>query len=451
MPRDFFIPDNFQKPPVQTQQQDGIVYESAKLSPAWLTPFTEKFARPAIGFEKGAKAWQQRAAQAWSQVAQEWRNLQFPEAEALLTALEAKTGLSRKMLQEALRNHFGNMEENLLQSWLAQVRKDRGPGNLPLATTYPELVFLVTAGNIPGVAIHPVVQLSLLGIPTLVKNASAEPFLLPAILSSLARHDPQVASRVAALTWPRETSALTEAIMAFNPQLAIFGDDETIANFEDQGEQLAGFGDRFSLALVSPDADEPNLFDNLAYDTCMFEQMGCMSPQAILLLTDNWEKVERFSQELANAMAKMNAQLPIGSRTPAQQTAIQQWRGAYAARRAASEKILLLTSPGTEWTVVAAENVDLDERVAYRFARLWPIPSITKAMSILRRYEIQLQALATSLTLEETKIFFPQFGGVDTPFVHIVDTFPGSMQKPVFGWMDQNKAWLRLTRALIEW
>ncbi len=451
MLRDFFIPDNLQKLPTHALQQAGVGYESANLSPAWLKQFTEKFMQPAIGFEKGAKAWQQRAAKAWSQVAQEWRNLQFPEAEALLAALEAKTGLSRKMLQEALRNHFWNMQENVLQSWLAQVRKDRGPRNLPIAAAYPELVFLVAAGNIPGVAIHPVVQLSLLGIPTLVKNASAEPFLLPAILSSLARHDPEVASRIAALTWPRDASTLTEAVLAFNPQLAIFGDDETIANFEERSEQLAGFGDRFSLALVSPDADEPSLFDNLAYDICMFEQMGCMSPQAILLLTDDWEKVEHFCQELANSMAKMSEKLPIGSRTPAQQAAIQQWRGAYAACCAAGEKVLLLTSSGTKWTVVAAENIDLDERVAYRFARVWPIPSINKAMSILRRYEIQLQALATSLTLDETKMFFPQFWGVDTPFVHIVDTFPGSMQKPVFGWMDQNKAWLRLTRALIEW
>jgi len=451
MLRDFFIPDNFQKPPAQTQQQDGVVYEPTRLSATWLTQFTESFVQPAIGFEKGAQAWQQRAVQAWSQVAQEWRNLQFPEAEALLTALAAKTRLSRKMLQEALRNHFWNMQENVLLRWLAQVRKDRGPKKLPLATAYPDFVFLVAAGNIPGVAIHPVVQLSLLGIPTLVKTASAEPLLLPTILSSLARHDPQIASRLAALTWPRHASALTEAIMAFNPQLAIFGDDETIANFEDRSKPLVGFGDRFSLALVSPDADEPDIFDNLAYDTCMFEQRGCMSPQAILLLTDNWEKVEHFSRELANAMAKLNAQLPIGSRTPAQQSSIQQWRGAYAARLAAGEKILLLTSPGTEWTIVAAENIALEERVAYRFARLWPIPSIDRAMSILRRYEIQLQALATSLTLDETKKFLPQFRGIVTPFVHIVDTFPGSMQKPFFGWMDQNKAWLRLTRAFIEW
>jgi hypothetical protein len=450
MVSDSFIPYNFPQPLTRTFQQTGVTCESADLSPAWLRQFTKEFMQPAIGFAKGAKAWQRRAAKAWSQVADDWRTLQFPEAQALLVALETKTGMSRKMLQEALRNHFWEVWENVLQGWLAQVRKDRGPGNLPIATAYPELVFLVAAGNIPGMAIHPVVQLSLLGIPTLVKNASAEPFLLPAILSTLALHDPQVAARVAALTWPREAAALTKTIMAFNPQLAVFGGDETIADFEERTEQVAGFGDRFSLALVGPDADEPNLFEGLAYDTCMFEQMGCMSPQAILLLTDDWEKVERFSRELANAMAKMSEKFPLGSRTPAQRAAIQQWRGAYAARRAAGEKVLLLASAGTEWTVVAVENVDLDERVAYRFARVWPIPSVDRAMSLLHRYELQLQTLATSLTDEEMKKFLPKFFGAGNPFVHIVETFPGAMQRPGFGWLDQNKAWLRLTRAFIE-
>jgi hypothetical protein len=331
------------------------------------------------------------------------------------------------------------------------VRKDRGPSHLPLATIYPEMVFLVTAGNIPGVAIHPVAQLSLLGIPTLVKNASTEPFLLPAILTSLGRHDPKVASRIAVLTWSRGASELTDTILAFNPQLVVFGDDATIDHFETQSEQLAGFGDGFSLALMSPSGLEPGWMEGLAYDICMFEQMGCLSPQVILLLTDKWEEVEHFCNELAGAMAKMSEKLPIGRRTPAQQTAIQQWRGALAARRAAGEKVILLTGSGTEWTVAAAEQFDLDERVAYRFARVWPVPSIDKVMSILHRYEMQLQELDLGLTLEATKVFLPQFMGVDSPFSHILISFPGHMQKPVFGWLDNNEAWLRLTRTFIEW
>lgn len=448
MLRDFFISNEFQKSQTHEHRQNGVVYKSANLSAAWVTQFTGEFMQPAIGFSQGSKSWQQRAAKAWSRVAQQWRNLQFPEAEELIAALEAKTGLSRPMLQEALRNHFWNMQESVLKNWLMQVRKDLGPKYLPIAKTYPELVFLVAAGNIPGVSIHPVVQLSLLGISTLVKNASAEPFLLPAILSSLERHDAQVAGRIAAFTWSRQDTALTNALLAFGPQLVVFGNDETLFEFENQSHALAAFGDRFSLVLVSPAAVEPKTLDDLAYDICMFEQKGCLSPQAILLLTEKWEEVEIFCQQLANAMSKISKRFPIGARTPAQQAAIQQWRGAYAARQAAGEKVLLLSSSGTEWTVVATENVNLDERVAYRFARVWPIPSIVKAMSILRRYELQLQALAISLEDKEMEIFLQHFWKNGAHFTHILDTFPGSMQKPVFGWLDQNKDWLRVTRAL---
>jgi hypothetical protein len=450
MLRDFFVPDHFIKPPTGKRERESVFYESAELSTDWLANFIAKFQQPAIGFEKGSKVWQARAAKAWSQVAREWQQLQFPAAEVLLNSLAATTGLSRKMLAEGLRNHFCFMYENVLKSWLLQVRKNRHTKPLPLASNYPHLVFLVAAGNIPGVAIHPVVHLSLLGIPTLVKNASAEPFLLPAILESLARHDPQIAERIAAFTWSRADARLTETALAFEPQLVVFGDDETMARFEEASEQLAGFGDRFSLALVNPGAVEPGVMEGLAYDICMYEQKGCLSPQAILLITEKWEEVERFCKELAEAMVKMNEQLPIGRRTPQQQSAIQQWRGALTARRAAGEKVILLTGNGTEWTVAAAEHFDLDERVACRFARVWPLPSMKKAMAILHRYEMQLVSLMKVPTLAETEATLPQFIGVNSPFMRILDSSPGFMQKPIFGWMDNDDSWFHLTRALIE-
>ncbi|MDZ7343358.1 MAG: hypothetical protein ONA90_02465, partial [candidate division KSB1 bacterium] len=220
-------------------------------------------------------------------------------------------------------------------------------------------------------------------------------------------------------------------------------------HFEPHSRQLAGFGDRFSLALVDPNAVGPEQLKGLAYDVCMYEQMGCLSPQAILLLTDQWEAVENFCNAFADAMAKMSEQLPVGRRTPAQHAAVQQWRGALAARRAAGEKIILLRSGGTEWTVAAAEHVDLNERVACRFARVWPIASLPNAMSILHRFERQLQSLATSLTLEETESFVLQFTGIDSPCKHIQITSPGLMQKPIFGWMDNDASWFEVTRALI--
>jgi hypothetical protein len=449
MLRDFFIPADFAEPMTPPRRHEsyaksGGIYESAQLSVGWVNEFLEKFRRPALGFGKGSKAWQERAIKAWAHVARDWQAMKFRGAKSVLAALAAATDLSPQMLQEGLYNHFCVCGEETFKDWLAAIKHERDR-NAERKTGHPALVFLVNAGNIPGVAIHPVMQLSLLGIPIMVKNVSTEPFLLPAILASLANYDPAVAARSAALTWARSASELTEAVMLQKPALAAFGDDDTMAYFARRKKHFADFGDRFSLALVSSSAAK-SLPPRLAYDVCMFEQRGCLSPQAIFLLYEDWQQVHEFCGQLAAAMEKMCRQFPIGQRAPAQQAAIQQWRGALAVR-AAGEKIVLLTSAGTEWTVAAAEHFDLNERVAYRFARVWPVQSIAQALTIFRQHKTKLQSIALGFSYQERQQLlrdFPDFGD-DKNLLH---TSPGYMQRPPFGWLSIHKEWEKLTLGL---
>jgi len=449
--RDFFIPPNFAEPAAQLRRHvnnapSDIMVESLPLSVEWLTDFVAKFRQPAIGFKTGSKAHQRRAIKAWSQVARDWQTMKFRGAKNILATLAAATGFSPKMLQEALFNHFVVCHEGEMAEWLEAVKRER-ERSPERRVNHPALVFLVNAGNIPGVAIHPVIQLSLLGIPTIVKNASAEPFLLPAILTTLAQYDPVVASRCAALTWSRSEPALTETVLQGKPALAAFGDDDTIAHFAQQKKRFADFGDRFSLALVNPAHDKP-LPNKLAYDVCMFEQMGCLSPQAILFVTDDWRQVEAFCTQLAAAMEKISRHFPAGKRTPAQSAVIQQWRGALAVRAAAGEKIILLTGSGTDWTVAAAEQFDLNERVAYRFARVWPAPTLAPAVAIVRQHQAKLQSLALGFSYEELRQIALDFPDLVDGFPKILRPFPGFMQRPEFGWLEINDEWKRLTTGL---
>jgi hypothetical protein len=451
MLHDFFIPAGFAEPRAQICQhessaQSGVMYETAQLSVEWLKAFLENFRRPAFGFGKGNKAWQARAIKAWCQVAREWQTMKFSGAKTVLAALAAVTGLSSKMLQEAFDNHFCVFDEEILKKWLAFVKHEREQ-RAEEKVKYPSLAFLITAGNIPGVAIHPVIHLSLLGIPVLIKNASSEPLLLPAILGTLARHDPAVAARIAAFTWPREKADLTRTVLQHNPVLIAFGDDNTIAKFAQQKKYFADFGDRFSLTVVNPVGAKTKM-PHIAYDLCMFEQMGCLSPQAVILLTDDWKKVERFCAQLAEAMEKMNVTLPIGKRSAAQHAWIQQWRGALAARAAAGEKIILLTSAGTDWTVAAAKHFDLNERVACRFARVWPVASIKELAAIVHQYKNKVQTLIWGNSLDELQKFFDS-PALDETFDNLFYSFAGLAQAPSCGWLDEvNPAWRRLTRGL---
>ncbi len=451
MLQDFSIPPGFDAPPSQIRQHEsvapsGLIYEAATLTPTWLAEFAQRFRRPAIGFKPGSKVWQARAIKAWCQVADDWQTRKFRGAKAFFAALSAATGLSQKMLQEAVSKHFYFFDEAIIKEWLKIVRRAR-EAQPERRRHHPALTFLVAAGNLPGVAILPVVHLSLLGIPTLVKSASAEPFLLPAILTTLVNYDPEVAARIAVFNWPRSASALTQAVMQHHPALAAFGDDDTMRQFAQHQKTFADFGDRFSLAIIEPDGKKSPA-RAVAYDVCMFEQMGCLSPQAVFLLTDDWKRVEVFCQHLSAALKKMNEKFPVNKRTPAQHAAVQQWRGALAARAAAGEKIILLTSAGTDWTVAAAEHFDLDERLAFRFARVWPVASFAEAIPILYQYRSRLQALALGSSLQERQKFLHDFPDLEKAFSHTLKTIAGYMQVPAFDWLDLHPEWRRLTRGL---
>lgn len=451
MLRDFFIPAAVDEPPTLWQQhasygQSGLIYEAAQPTSAWLATTLEKLRQPAYGFTAGSKAWQARAITAWCKVAEEWKALRFPGAKKFLGYLVATTGLSEKMLKEALHNHFGVFDAEILTKWLNRTKRRRDQCAAE-KVNYPELVFLIAAGNIPGVAIHPLIHLSLLGIPTLVKNASTEPLLLPAILETLARHDAEVAARLLALTWPRTQAGLTEAAMACHPALVAFGDEETIATFTQQRKRFVDFGDRFTLTLAHPAGAQAHV-RKIAYDFCMFEQMGCLSPQAIFLFTEDWRKVDVFCRQLAQAMERMNVTLPILKRSPVQQAMVQQWRGALVARGAAGEKMILLTGKGTDWTVAAATHFDLDERVACRFIRVWPVAAITAFDEVFQRYQNRAHILIWGNSVNELQRFWnaPE---LDQKFDRVPFTLAGQAQMPNCGWLeDVNPAWQRLMYGL---
>jgi hypothetical protein len=451
MLRDFFLPQGFEEPLSNLPQHEsytrsGLIYESAQLSSPWLAQLLKKFRRAAFGFKKGSKAWQARAVKAWCRAAEEWKTLKFPGAKTFLASLSALTGFSEKMLKEALYNHFVVFDEEVFRKWLNGIKRERDE-QPEYKVNYPSLAFIVAAGNIPGVAIHPVIHLSLLGIPTLVKSASTEPLLLPVILETLARHDAEVAARIAAFTWPRSNAELTQTVMAHHPALVAFGDDETMGKFLLQKKRFVDFGDRFCLTLVHP-ASAKSYMRRIAYDICMFEQMGCLSPQAILLFTDDWKQIDKFCQQLAKAMAKMSVRLPVSKRTMAQQALIQQWRGAFVARGGAGEKIIMLASAGTDWTIAAAAVFGLDERVAYRFARVWPISSMQEFVEIFRRYRNKVHLLIWGSSLHELEKFWnaPEW---NEEFKSIPFNLAGQAQAPNCGWLeDVNPAWRRLMRGL---
>ncbi|MCL4709455.1 hypothetical protein KJ068_30265 [bacterium] len=417
------------------------------ISPAELSSLLQSFRRPAIGFADNAKEWQRRAVRVWQALARAWENWNFPGAEEVLRRLQANTRMSLPVLRESIANHFRVITTAAMKDWLDEIRETRA--DEPGAMTYPSLAFVIASSNVPGAALQQIVQLSLLGIPTLVKSASAEPDFMPAIFSALAQQDAEVASRLMALSWPRENNAASDAVLALSPQVIALGDDSTMQQLHVKtGGTLMPFGDRFSAAIIHAKSVKIQALRKLAYDYAMFDGKGCLSPQVVMVIAEQWQDVEQLALHFAGVLTEESLIWPAGNWSAAEHALIQQWRGEWQARRAAGESIALFQPADTSWTVVAAEEFDLEQRIAFRAVRLLWVKSFDDVMLILKNYSAKIQALAVEIEDDEHAQLVLDLDEQEEVLGRIICE-PGALQRPAFAWMAINKQWFELTYGVI--
>ena len=204
------------------------------------------------------------------------------------------------------------------------------------------------------------------------------------------------------------------------------------------------FGDRFSAAIVHAANVKLPTLRKLVYDYAMFDGKGCLSPQAILVLADHWEQVESLAVHLAGVLAEENKRWPAGNWSMAEHALIQQWRGEWQARAAAGEQVALYQAEDTAWTVVAADEFDLNERVAFRCVRLWWMKSFDEVMLVLKNYTTKLQALAVEIADDQHAQLALDLDEQEDVLGRLICE-PGTLQRPFFSWMATNKQWFELT------
>ena len=413
------------------------------ISSTELATLARALRQPAVGFGKSSKPWRRRAVQAWDAVAREWERWKFPEAEEVLHQLQAITRMSEPVLRESIANHFRVIDADEMSTWLQEIHEVRAedPGRLK----YPPLAFFISSGNIPGAALQQVVQFSLLGIPMLIKSASTEPYFLPAVLATLARHDAEIASRVVALSWPRENYAATQAALALSPQVVALGDDDTIKRLRSEVKgALMPFGDRMSAAIIHAAGVKVQTLRKLVYDYAMFDGKGCLSPQVVMVVAEHWREVEQLAVHFAGELAEENQKWPAGNWSAEEKAMIQQWRGAWQSQRAAGEKIVLLQPDDVSWTVVAAEEFDLDERVAFRCVRLLWMKDFDEVLLALENCSEKIQALAVEIKDDEYAELTIDRDQAEETLGRLICE-PGELQRPFFSWMAINRRWFEVT------
>jgi Acyl-CoA reductase (LuxC) len=253
------------------------------------------------------------------------------------TDLPASTGLSRQMVDWALRTTLAPITpealEAFLQTFLPAASAASAPGLQPVP---PRLATLILAGNVFTAAVRPVLLALLAGAPVLCKSSSRSDRFPALFAAALHQADPAVAAALAVLAFPGGTTALEDPLLARSDVVLAYGSDATVQTLRQRlpahVRLLAhghGVGAAYVPATVLNDPDQSaQAAARLALDVAAYDQKGCLSPQAVWVEGGrDWGMGRRFAQKVQEGLERWHHHLPLGPLTDETAAAQSQWKG----------------------------------------------------------------------------------------------------------------------------
>lgn len=233
----------------------------------------------------------------------EWRD---PQSWVRREARERLVGglWSGPVVEQALDNAFG--------------MNGRGFSRVPVSDWFERIhtmalrTLVILPGNIIGPALHTAYEVAVTGASAILKASSTERALAEIIERQWTAIGAPLAGTLEARYWSGGDVAAEATAMVEVENVIVFGSDETVAAVRARtplGRQFTGYGAKYSVGLVMPDADLSTAADDAAFDICMFDQAGCKSPQTIYVAGDS-SRALRFGQALHASMRRAAARLP---------------------------------------------------------------------------------------------------------------------------------------------
>ncbi len=343
-----------------------------------------------------------------SRLASEWQREDFHWRALAAQALPAVTGLSPAMVREVLPRLFSSLAAPALRRFVDAEMMVGGraldtvvatPAGERLAVG-PDLLAHIGAGNVPGLGIPALVAGLLAKSAVVIKTPRGEPILAALVARSLAERDPDLGACVAVAHWPGGTAALDEVILSRAEVVTVEGDDETVASVRARARgRVLGFGRRLSLAVVTREAlqDSVAVAADAARAVSLYDQQGCLSPQVVYVEGERIEASAAFAETLAAALLELDASLPRGALTAAEQAAVRELRADAEWRAIGGEDVRVFGVPaGGGATVIYERDPRFAPTQGNRTVRVKPLERIDRLPEHLGAWARHVEAVGVA-------------------------------------------------------
>jgi len=259
-----------------------------------------------------------------------WLQPKSPWMEMAQARLPAATGFHPAMIAHALPFQLEALTPSSLR---LLVERELGSLAVLDRPDWPQrLVVHVMAGNIPGLAGVTMVLGVVAKQATVVKPAMGDPLFPYLFHQSLRVLDPDLAGAVAVIGWRGGSSAVEELVFAEADVVVAMGGKETMSALQKRlGRKLRAYGPRLSFAVIAREClcapgEARGWARALAYDTTLWDQRGCLSPQIAFVENGGKVDVMGFAEMVASALGELCAELPPRTLELEEQVAVRAFR-----------------------------------------------------------------------------------------------------------------------------
>jgi hypothetical protein len=261
----------------------------------------------------------------------------------------------------------------------------------------PRLAAHVFSGNVPGVAVTSIVRSLLVKSATLGKTAAGEPLLAALFARALAEADAALGACVAVAYWPGSDADTTRAALADAEAVVVYGGGDAVAAVRALAPahaRVLAYGPRLSFGMVArerlTDEAAADVACAAALDAATFDQQGCVSPHVFYVERGGHVEPRAWAALLAREMEALERELPRGTLTPDEASAIVQLRG-----RAEFTPGADVHAPGdaTAWTVIYEPDPAFEASCLNRVVRVKPVDDLASVADEVRPYAALLQTV----------------------------------------------------------
>lgn len=348
-------------------------------------------------------------------------------------------------LRELLRAEFGDPEVlDRFAERAAAYGKARAYG--------PRLALHVFSGNVPGVAVTSLVRSLLVKAATLAKTAVGEP-LLPALFAqAVAEADPEIGACLAVTYWAGGDEELEEIALAAADAVVVYGGAEAVTSLRARtpaGARFIGYGHRLSFGVIAREclsrSAAAEAAGAAALDAATFDQQGCVSPHLFYVEEGGEVGAREWARMLAEAMARLERELPRGVLAPGEASAIRQLRGeAEFGQLAATGVELHASAEGTAWTVIFEPEPAFSASCLNRVVRVKPVAALEEVPARVEPVASLLQTVGVAAPPQRLRLLADRLGRLGASRV----TPLGQMAWPPPSWHHDG---LPPLRELVRW